>query len=66
MINRKGQGAAVAGMEELDAAHARRISGGNPVLLAAGVAIAGLMLTAAAAGLKFGYTVLGPWVMDQN
>jgi hypothetical protein len=48
----------VPGLEELDRASARAIDGGNPVAL--GVAIAG----AFGAGVRWGYHVLGPYVMS--
>jgi hypothetical protein len=53
---------AIHGMEELSPLDAADIRGGNPVM--AGVAVAGMMLTAFAAGLRFGYEVLGPWLVE--
>jgi hypothetical protein len=51
---------AIQGLEELDDSSAGRISGGNPVAL--GVAYA----AAFAAGIKFGYYVVGPWLEDHG
>lgn len=51
------------GIEELSPHEAERTTGGTPVLMAS-VAIAGMMVTAFAAGVKFGYTVLGPWLVE--
>ena len=47
------------GLQELDRARARAIGGGNPVAL--GVAFAG----AAGAGFRWGYTVLGPYLVKR-
>lgn len=49
---------AMPGLEELDPESARVVSGGNPIAL--GIAIAG----AAGAGFRWGYTVLGPHLVE--
>lgn len=45
---------ATHGLEELDPASARAIGGGNPLALGAA------FVSAAGAGFRWGYTVLGP------
>jgi hypothetical protein len=48
------------GVEELDRSGSEAVSGGNPVAL--GIAMA----TMVGAGIKFGYTVVGPWLDDHG
>lgn len=55
---------AIRNVEELSPSDAAGIRGGNP-LLAASVAVAGMMVTAFGAGFRFGYDVIGPWLADQ-
>jgi hypothetical protein len=52
---------AIHGMEELSPSEAAGIRGGN---IAAAVAIAGMMVTAFGAGFRFGYEVVGPWLVE--
>jgi hypothetical protein len=54
---------AIRNVEELSPSEAAGIRGGNPVL-AASVAVAGMMVTAFGAGFRFGYDVLGPWLLE--
>lgn len=50
---------ATHGLEELDPESARAIDGGNPIAL--GIAMAG----AAGAGFRWGYNVLGPYLVER-
>jgi hypothetical protein len=54
---------AMQGMEELSPDGAVRVRGGNH-MLAAAVAIGGMMATSFGAGFRWGYDVLGPWLAE--
>ena len=51
------------GMGEIDAAELATIRGGNP---ASAVALAAAMVSAFGWGVRFGYTVVGPWLAGHD